>query len=156
MSDSKNTETLQNLLGAWEGTTKTWLEPGKQAIEEKNTGTFEKGVNDNFVVHTYESSMQGKPFKGLAIYGYDQEKETFQCAWIDGFHMSGSIMFSEGKATEKGFSVLGSFSYGDAKYGWRTEVTIVDADEIKITAYFISPEGEEEKGVETIYKRSSK
>ncbi len=153
MNNSKNIEKLQKLLGTWEGISKTWFEPGKEAIEEKNTATFEKGVSDNFVIHKYESALEGKPFHGHAIYGYYQEKEQFQCAWIDGFHMSGSIMLSEGKATEKGFSVLGSYSYENIAWGWRTVIEILNDNKIKLIAYNISPEGEEYKGIETIYNR---
>jgi hypothetical protein len=155
-NDSKQKEKLQRLLGNWEGITSTWFEPGKPAVEETNRGTFKVGVNENFVVYEYESTLQGSPFKGMAMYGYDAAQKKFQSSWVDSFHMGGAIMFSEGESTESGFSIIGSYLYESVRYNWRTNLEIVNDDEITLTSYYISLEGEESKAVETVYKRVSK
>ena len=76
-------------------------------------------------------------------------------AWIDSFHMGTGIMFSQGKNSDKLFSVLGN--YGGAElpepWGWRTEIELKDRDTMIVTAYNISPEGEEAKATETIFHR---
>jgi hypothetical protein len=152
--DTKQKEKLQTLLGSWTGKMSTWFEPGDPISVEENTGTFKAGVNENFVVYEYASSMQGNAFKGMAIFGYNPAKQQFQSSWIDSFHMDGAIMFSEGEITENGFSILGSYTYENVKHGWRTQLEIISADEIVLTAFNISF-GEETKATETRYTRSS-
>jgi len=144
---------LQGLVGTWEGTTKTWFEPEKPEIVEKIAGSIQFTPIANFIEYEYESSLDGKPFQGKATFGYDNGTKKFQYSWIDSFHMGTAMMFSEGDATENGFSVLGSYIYEGNRWGWRTEIAILSTDEIVITAYNIMTEGEEEKALETSLKR---
>jgi len=48
-------------------------------------------------------------------------------------------------------------SYGGPEipepWGWRTVTELTDNDTLVITAYNISPEGQEDKATETVYKR---
>ena len=146
---------LTFLVGTWEGTTKTWFEPGIVADQSPMKGTFRPILGGRFVMYEYQGSLGDKPFEGMAIYGYDLANDAFQCSWIDSFHMGTGIMLSSGVTTENGSSVLGSYGGHDIPepWGWRTVTELKDPDTLVITAYNISPEGQEDIATETVYGR---
>lgn len=69
--------------------------------------------------------------------------KRFQVSWVDDFHMSAAIMFSEGDATARGFAVKGHYDVGPGEppWGWRTTFERVDADHLTITAWNVMPDG---------------
>ncbi len=80
-----------------------------------------------------------------------------ECAWVDSFHNGTAIMLSDGKKGAGNIAVTGTYAYvtpdTEQHWGWRTELEMPTQDEIKITAYNISPEGEEALATQTIFKR---
>jgi hypothetical protein len=149
---------LNKLAGNWTGTTKVWFEPDKVADESPVNGSIRPLMDGRFMLHEYKGSFGGKPLEGFAIYGYHLDLRRFQSAWMDSFHNGTAIMFSEGQKDVQHFSVLGSYAYvtpeEEQHWGWRTEIELVNDDELKITAYNISPTGEEAKATETIYHKA--
>lgn len=150
---------LNNMAGEWAGTTKTWFEPDKLADESPMTGTIRSILGGRFVIHEYKGTMQGESFEGVSVYGYNLSEDKFQASNIDSFHNGTNIMLLNGdEGNQKELKVLGSYSYKVSPketqhWGWRTEITQPDNDNLIITIYNITPEGLEAKGVETVYKR---
>ncbi len=150
---------LSKLAGNWAGTSKVWFEPGDPVDTAEVTGTMKLIMNGKYILHEYKSAFQGKPLEGIAIYAYNLDLNKYEMAWIDSFHTGTFIMFSEGKRNTDEFKMLGSYAYvtpeTEQHWGWRTEINMTSDDDVVITAYNISPEGEESKATEFVYKRQA-
>lgn len=148
---------LQAMIGNWEGTCRTWFEPNKLADTSSIRGEFTPVLEEKFLRHVYSAQIQGKPREGEELIARNGVTELYQVTWIDSFHMNYAIQLSLGPATTNGFSVQGSYDVGGGHppWGWRTEYKLPSNNELQMTAYNISPQGEEAKAIETLYVRRS-
>jgi len=143
---------LAQLAGNWRGTSKLWLEPDKLADEAPIVGTIQIILEGRFALFLYQSSIEGETQHGMFTFGYNTLLDRYETSWVDSFHNNTAIMFCTGREKENGFFVLGSYPdpSGGPDWGWRTEVQLVDMNNLIITAYNIHPEFGEAKATEAI------
>lgn len=149
---------LAQLAGSWTGISRLWLEPDKLTDESPVVGTIQLILGGRFALYLYQGSIQDEPQHGLFTFGYNTLTDRYEASWVDSWHNNTAIMFCTGNATENGFFVLGSYPdpNGGPDWGWRTEVEIMDDDNILITAYNIMPEGGEARATEARLTRVKK
>lgn len=150
---------LTRWAGAWEGPTRTWFDPSGAPEESRTHANIESLLGGRFVRIDYHSMAMGKPHAGQFIVGFDRTEGLYTSAWVDSFHMSANMMVSTGAPRDDGrVSMLGSYTASmcdeqgvtqKQKWGWRTVIHQPDADTVVLESFNISPEGQEDRAVET-------
>lgn len=91
---------LESLVGNWTAEVKSWMAPDAPPMVSKATAKTNWVMNGRFVREDFKGEMMGKPFNGMGLTGYDNQKQAYNSLWVD--DMSTAIFTSEGATTDDG------------------------------------------------------
>jgi hypothetical protein len=142
---------LTAMVGEWEGTYRVWLEPGVLRSESPSRATIAPMLHGRYVAQDYEWADQGALQQGTMLLGSDGDG-VWHMAWVDTWHTASSIMPCRGEAGGAA-EVVGTYEGAGEQWGWRTTWTMSDLDHLVVTAWNITPQGEDAKATEATYER---
>jgi len=145
---------LAELVGRWTGDTDLHLDPAAPPETTPVELTIEPLLAGRWIRLEYRGTAMGAPHAGALLLGYHRDAGAFEAAWVDSFHTGTAIMMSVGEARADGaISVLGSYTAGDERWGWRTTLRREGADALVIEALNITPDGQAAPAVVTRLRR---
>ena len=147
---------LEPLVGRWKQTVKWWMAP--DGPPDVSTGNCEYRwiLGKRFVLQEVKGDMEGQPFEGLGIIGYDNFKKKYTSMWAD--TMSTAIFTLLGTCDDSGkvFTMIGEHDdvfTGKANQKYRSVVRIINNDMHVDEMYMDGPDGKEYKALEITYTR---
>lgn len=139
---------LAALIGEWTGTYRLWLQPDVLRTESATHCVGRPVLDGQFVALDYEWSDLDGPQLGSMLVGHNDEG-GWELLWVDSWHTRTAMMFCVGDAP---IDVLGSYGPKGDEWGWRTRID-AGSDELLITAWNVTPDGDAAKATEARYAR---
>jgi hypothetical protein len=146
---------MAQIVGEWDTHVKYWMDPSAPPGESRGTMVSKPIFDGRFIQSDYSGDMDGMPFQGQALWGYNNVSKKFEGTWVD--NMSTGVMFTEGTCDRAGKVFTSTWTAWDALSGQkktgREVVTIIDADSHRMQMYDRGPDGKEFKSMEITYVR---
>lgn len=86
---------LQSMVGEWDYELKFWHTPDSEPEVHKGTSTIKSIMDGRFIKHKAQADMNGMPFEGMGLVGYNNELKKYQTLWID--NMGTGMMTATGQ-----------------------------------------------------------
>lgn len=147
---------LMDTEGAWQVRMTAWLQPG--AEPEVTNGTAERKaiLGGRVLRETFDSTLMGRPFQGVAHTGYDNVAGTFWVTWMD--NMSTGVFTGEGTCEEDrsrcSYEVSGTDPMVGGEHAMRVEIAFEGDREVH--TFHEDRGGEEFRTMELVYTRAEK
>lgn len=147
---------LMDTEGAWQVRMTAWLQPG--AEPEVTNGTAERKaiLGGRVLRETFDSTLMGRPFQGVAHTGYDNVTGTFWVTWMD--NMSTGVFTGEGTCEEDrsrcSYEVSGTDPMAGGEHAMRVEIAFEGDREVH--TFHEDRGGEEFRTMELVYTRAEK
>jgi len=147
---------LQAMAGSWNFTTRWWQDPSAAPTESKGTSEAQTILGGRFVQESVTGEMQGSPFHGIGITGYDNFKQKYVTMWMD--EMSTTVMISYGTPDVSGKVITFEGTYDDLATGqkdkkFKSISRIVNDDKHIYESYEYGADGKEFKNFDVTYSR---
>jgi hypothetical protein len=132
-----------------------WMGPGEPTVSAGKS-KMELIFGGRYLKEHFRCDMEGKPFEGMGLFGYDKIKKKYVAVWCDNF--STGIIMTEGTYDEatKTLTMTGeSVDPLKGPYKMKQVVREVSKDKQIFEMYRIGADGSERKEMEITYTRQS-
>jgi hypothetical protein len=148
---------LEPLAGSWNCSSKMWMDPGAPPTESKAASESKWILGGRFLQEEVTGDMNGMPFHGMGITGYDNIKKEYVSFWID--EMATSFMLANGQMDEgaKNLTMMGTWKdplANLAEKKFKTVLRITGSDQHVYEMYEFGPDGKQFKSFEITYTRA--
>jgi hypothetical protein len=146
---------LAKLEGSW-NTRTTGYQEGKQVMESSGTCEQKLVLDGHYLEQTYTGTMDGMPFTGINLLGYNNHTKKYESIWID--TMSTAIYFFVGKGSTDGRTITQECSYDDPIRGpavWLSVTRIKDDNTLEFEMFITPKGGKKEKMMEMTVARKA-
>jgi len=146
---------LNVFSGQWQGVYQLWLDPTKDPEESVGNAERRFVAGSDFLLWTYSWNRGGTEQQGVFLLG--GRRDAVSATWGDTFHSSPAPMICEGQMSDRGSLLMlnGQYQAADETWGWRTTFAVEDAGGLKMEAFNIWPNGQEDLAVRCEFKPSS-
>jgi len=143
---------FKRLAGRWDCEVK-WFTPKPTVSQAK--ANFQVIMGGRFLQQRFRGKLQGKPFQGMGITGYDNAKKKYVGAWIDS--MGTGIMTLEGTydADTQTLTEIGTASSFMGPMKLKLVSKYIDNDKFLFTMSLLKGD-ETQKMMEITYTRAKK
>ena len=135
----------EDVLGKWVGSYELWFEPGDPVTGSISTLQAVAAASSATIALRYEWSFEDAEHTGVYLINANGD-----IAFRDTFHTADSVMPC---APNGELDVSGSYEAEGETWGWRTKFEMPSADQLTITAWNVSPQGDEQLATKAEYKR---
>jgi len=143
---------LTKMAGEWTCTVKMQMDPSQPAQESQSTATITALMDGRYVQEVDAGQMNGMPFTGMGVYGFDNVSGRYVSTWID--NMGTGIMTSEGTADASGKVITYTATMNDPMTGKpsksRIVTTVIDDNHHTMEMYGVPFGAKKEMKVMTI------
>jgi len=152
----ENHKRLDDMVGTWEATTTTWMEPGKPPSTTKGKSEMKWILGGRFLQQEFAGEMMGMPFTGMGLTGYDNFNKKYVGYWVD--NTSTAMATMEGTADRSGRVITMFGKSDDPGTGERGKTMkyvarLVNKDRHLFEIYDLSMGDKETKVLEISYTR---
>jgi hypothetical protein len=146
---------LSEMAGNWKYTMKMWMDAASAPQESKGTSKARIILGGRFLQEDVKAKMNGMPFEGISLVGFDNMRQAYQSVWLD--NMTTGMMIGQGKESDGVVKEEGTFSCPmtmDPNRKYRTEMKVVDKDHHLFSMFSNDKDGKEFKMMEISYARA--
>ena len=143
---------LVKMAGEWACTVKYQMDPSQPWQESQSAATITGLMDGRYIQEVDSGQMNGMPFNGMGLYGYDNVSGKYVSSWID--NMGTGIMTSVGTADASGKVINWIGTMNDPVTGKpakaRMVTTVTDDDHHTFEMFGVPPGGKKEMKMMTI------